>query len=197
MSCHVMWRHVMKPSAVGKVWVIGKQLLWIHNVGTNILQTFAPLSSGLEGAFVGFRVCKRLCLQRATRANAPLFYRFHPLDVESTPAGLEFEVLRQKKRAQMAWLVFKPFSTLNVGDWQQEMNYGIQHPKSSTFEIFQNPKPRIQSSNSKIPTPRSIYQNPNFKNPRTQKSNIQNQPSQVLPWYFPHIVSLLKWSNNR
>ena len=27
MSCHVMWRHVMKPSAVGKVWVIGKQLL--------------------------------------------------------------------------------------------------------------------------------------------------------------------------
>ena len=70
-----------KRFAVGKVWVIGKQLLWIHNVGTNILLTFARSSSRVEVAFVRFRLYKRRCLQRDARANAPLVYRFHSLTV--------------------------------------------------------------------------------------------------------------------
>ena len=44
-----------KPFAVGKVWVIGKQQLWIHNVGTNILQTFVRSSWRVEAAFARFR----------------------------------------------------------------------------------------------------------------------------------------------
>jgi len=60
-------------------------LLRIYNVGTNILQIFARSSSRAEAAFVRFRLYKRLCLQWATRANAPLVYRFHSLTAAYAP----------------------------------------------------------------------------------------------------------------
>ena len=64
-------------SAVGKVYVIAKQLLSIHNVRTNMFQISAPPSPRFEAAYVRFRLYKRLCLEWATRANAPLVYSFH------------------------------------------------------------------------------------------------------------------------
>ena len=44
-----------------------------------IFQTFAPSSSRVEVAYVRFQLYKRLCLEWATRANAPLVCRFHSL----------------------------------------------------------------------------------------------------------------------
>ena len=38
---------------------------------------FVPLSSKAEAGYVRFQLCKCLCLKWATRANAPLVYRFH------------------------------------------------------------------------------------------------------------------------
>ena len=40
---------------------------------------FVPSSSRAEAGYVRFQLCKCLCLKWATRANAPLVYRFHSL----------------------------------------------------------------------------------------------------------------------
>ena len=51
----------------------------MDNSGTNIHLISVPSSSRVEAAYVGFRLYKCLCLKWATRANAPLVYRFHSL----------------------------------------------------------------------------------------------------------------------
>ena len=40
----------------------------------NILQIFTPSASKVEVTYVTFRMYRRLCLQWATMANAPLVY---------------------------------------------------------------------------------------------------------------------------
>ena len=52
-----------KPSAVGKVKQVGKQLPCIDKTGTNIRLIFVPSSSRVEAAYVRFRLYKCLCLQ--------------------------------------------------------------------------------------------------------------------------------------
>ena len=102
-----------------------------------------------------------------------------------------------KKRAKSLSLYQRSTGAIDNKRWTMESN--IQnHPDSK----FLKSKTEDSKFKLQIPPPRSIYQNP-----RTQKSNIQNQskhvssnlrkPIQVLPWYLPHIVSLLRWSNNR
>ena len=80
----------------------------------------------------------------------------------------------------MAWLVFKPFSTLNVGHWQQEMNYGIQHPKSSTFENF-----KIQNPGFKVQTPKSQHQDPYTKIQTSKIQEHKNPTSKIKVNMYP------------
>ena len=44
---------------------------------------------------------------------------------------------KANKSVQMAWLPFKPLSTLNVGNWQQEMDYRLQNA-ARTFQMNLN-----------------------------------------------------------
>ena len=92
-----------------------KQVLRIHNVGTNILQSSAPSSSRVAVAYVRFRLYKRLCLERVPRANAPLVYRFHSLTHPPSLAYMEIALSWNTQRfARLLFVMYSGWLTRSM-----------------------------------------------------------------------------------